>query len=231
MCRIAGIIHAEMPLHAIEETVRRMCSLLQHGGPDDEGFYTSATDKLVLGNRRLSLIDLSSAGHMPMQYEERYFITYNGELYNFPALKEELLRLGHQFNNHTDTEVILAGFAQWSTQFFCRLKGMFAFALWDDVEKTLYLVRDAAGIKPLYYASDEKSLIFASEIRAFEPVEELQTANENWPVYLMAYGHVPEPVSTLAKVKPLQKGCYLQYHFRITVIVTSSMILHRHAFS
>lgn len=210
MCRIAGMIHAEMPVNEIEKLVQQMCGLQQHGGPDDEGFYTSSPDKLVLGNRRLSLIDLSAAGHMPMNYAGRYFITYNGELYNFPTLKKELVEQGHQFQNHTDTEVILAAFAQWKTQSFARLKGMFAFALWDDQEKELYLVRDAAGIKPLYYAYDNSYLVFASEIRAFKPVDFLQTTNKKWPVYLMAYGHIPEPASTFEHLKPLHKGTFLK---------------------
>ena len=208
------MVHAKLPVNAIQGIVHQMCDLQQHGGPDDEGLYTSETDNLVLGNRRLALIDLSPEGHMPMSYRDRYHITYNGELYNFLTLKEELINLGHQFSNHTDTEVILASFAQWNIQGFAKLKGMYAFALWDNLEKNLYLVRDAAGIKPLYYASSTGQLVFASEVRAFKPVESLQVANENWPVYLMAYGHVPEPVSTLANVKPLHKGCFLKYELK-----------------
>lgn len=191
-----------------------MCQLQFHGGPDDGGIYSAPEDHLVLGNRRLALIDLSNEGHMPMQYQNRYFITYNGELYNFLILKKELKALGHQFNNHTDTEVILAAFAQWNTQAFARLKGMFAFALWDIEDKELFLVRDPAGIKPLYYATGSSCLVFASEIRAFKPVQSLQQQSKEWPVYLMAYGHVPEPVSTLKDVKPLHKGCFLKYELR-----------------
>lgn len=211
MCRIAGMVHEQLTVAAIEHRVGEMCNLQKHGGPDDGGLYTAAADKLVLGNRRLALIDLSHEGHMPMQYLQRYYITYNGELYNFLSLKEELQKLGHQFSNHTDTEVILAAFAQWKSHSFARLKGMFAFALWDNAEKELYLVRDTAGIKPLYFSSGTGYFAFASEIRAFKPIEELQQQNKNWPVYLMAYGHVPEPVSTLLDVKPLYKGCFLKY--------------------
>ncbi len=205
------MIDAAAHVSEIESMVQQMCDLQKHGGPDDGGLYISAADKLVLGNRRLALLDLSPEGHQPMQYLDRYFITYNGELYNFLELKEELVRLGHIFRNHTDTEVILAVFSQWGTQGFARLKGMFAFALWDNREKELYLVRDVAGIKPLYYASQKGFLVFASETRAFMPVTGLKEQNENWPVYLMAYGHVPEPVSILSKVKPLHKGCFLKY--------------------
>ncbi|MEO6329517.1 MAG: asparagine synthase (glutamine-hydrolyzing) [Ginsengibacter sp.] len=211
MCRVAGMINPGMPARAIEQVVAEMCDLQKHGGPDDEGLYTSEPDNLVLGNRRLALLDLSQAGHQPMQYQSRYHITYNGELYNFAVLKQELIKLGHHFKTHTDTEVIEAAFAQWNTHSFAKFNGMFAFALWDDTEKELYLVRDAAGIKPLYYSTISGTLTFASEVRAFKAVPFLQEANANWPVYLMAYGHIPEPVCTLAQVKPLHKGCFLKY--------------------
>jgi len=214
MCRIAGMVHLGFPVSTIEQWVGEMCQLQLHGGPDDGGIYSAPNDHLVLGNRRLALIDLSHEGHMPMQYQNRYYITYNGEIYNFLTLKKELQALGHQFSNHTDTEVILAAFAQWNTQAFARLKGMFAFALWDLEEKELFLVRDPAGIKPLYYATSSSCLVFASEIRAFKPIQSLQQQNREWPVYLMAYGHVPEPVSTLKDVKPLHKGCFLKYELR-----------------
>ena len=205
------MINPGLPSNAIEQIVTEMCNLQKHGGPDDEGLYTSDADNLVLGNRRLAIIDLSLAGHQPMQYQTRYHITYNGELYNFAVLKEELIKLGHHFKTHTDTEVIEAAFAQWNTQSFAKFNGMFAFALWDDKEKELYLVRDAAGMKPLYYSTVSGTLTFASEVRAFNAVPFLQKSNTNWPVYLMAYGHIPEPVCTLADVKPLHKGCFLKY--------------------
>ena len=99
MCRIAGMINPGLPANAIEQMVNEMCNLQKHGGPDDEGLYTSAADNLVLGNRRLAIIDLSQAGHQPMQYQTRYHITYNGELYNFEILKEELTKLGHHFKS------------------------------------------------------------------------------------------------------------------------------------
>ena len=192
--------------------VLKMCRLQRHGGPDDEGLYSSATDKIVLGNRRLALLDLTNAGHMPMQYADRYWITYNGEIYNFHELRAALEDLGHQFSTHTDTEVILAAYSRWGAQSFARLNGMFAFALWDSVEKELLLVRDPAGMKPLYYSSENDAISFASEIRALEAVPLLKEQNLNWPVYLMAYGHVPEPVTTLRKVQPLPKGCFLKYN-------------------
>ena len=211
MCRISGMLHRGFDSSAIESIVESMCQLQIHGGPDDGGIYTSSDGNLVLGNRRLSLLDLSPEGHMPMQYLNRYWITYNGEIYNYLSLKQELTSLGYHFHTKTDTEVILAAFAQWGVLAFRKLNGMFAFAIWDDKEKELFLVRDAAGIKPLYFSEGKDYLVFASEIRAFAPIDFLNTKNENWPVYMMAYGHVPEPVTTLKDVKPLSKGCFLQY--------------------
>ncbi len=213
MCRIAGILNKAVSLAHLENQVGEMCTLLQHGGPDDEGLYTVVTEHLVLGNRRLSLLDLSRAGHQPMHFKERYSITYNGELYNFETLKIELQAAGILFKTGTDTEVILAAFSKWHTQSFAKLNGMFAFALWDNEEKKLYLVRDKAGIKPLYY-STLNGIAFASEVRAFAPIEYLRNTNESAQVYQLAYGYLPEPITTLANVKPLPKGCFIEYDAR-----------------
>jgi asparagine synthase (glutamine-hydrolysing) len=211
MCRIAGIINPSLPLVAIQQQVSEMCRLLKHGGPDDEGFYSCENQHLVLGHRRLALIDLSPAGHQPMSYaDERYWISYNGELYNYPELKEELATAGYRFNTHSDTEVILAAFAAWGTNCFRRFNGMFALALWDNLDKTIYLARDSAGIKPLYFSLVNNHLVFASEIRGFSVIPELQVSNPNWPVYLLAYGHVPEPVTTLKNVRPVPKGSFMR---------------------
>ena len=183
MCRIAGIVDPRLTINVIEDMVQKMCDLQKHGGPDDGGLYTCDHNKLVLGNRRLALVDLTPAGHQPMQYHNRYFITYNGEIYNYLPIKKELETLGYSFQNHTDTEVIMAAFAQWNTHSFEKLKGMFAFALWDNLEHALYLVRDPSGIKPLYYSTTSESVVFASEIRAFKPVSFLNQSNTEWPVY------------------------------------------------
>ncbi len=210
MCRIAGIYNSTQPLSQTENLVKEMCELQKHGGPDDEGMYTCTETGLVLGHRRLSLIDLSSAGHQPMHYGDRYTISFNGEIYNYLALKKELQDLDSSFATHTDTEVILAAFAKWGTHSFVKLKGMFAFALYDAQLRICYLVRDASGIKPLYFAATATGLSFASEVRALKSVHPEE--NKNWPVYQLAYGHIPEPVTTLSAVRPLAKGCFYTYH-------------------
>jgi len=212
MCRIAGIVNRSQSTGSLKEAVKQMCSVLQHGGPDDEGMFSSEENHLVLGHRRLSLIDLSSAGHQPMSYaDNRYTISFNGEIYNYLEIKDELIKKGYQFNTHSDTEVILAAFAAWGTNSFEKLNGMFAFALWDNADGNIYLVRDSVGIKPLYYALTKEGLVFASEVKAFKQIEYLQEENANWKVYLMAYGHLPEPVTTLKNVNHLPKGTYLKY--------------------
>lgn len=190
-----------------------MCQLLAHGGPDDEGLYCNEEDGLVLGHRRLSLIDLSAAGHQPMQYGERFVITFNGEIYNFPELKEELMGCGYHFRTLTDTEVIMAAFEHWGWQSFEKLSGMFAFALYDTQNSDLYLVRDVSGIKPLYYFSNQNAVVFASEIRAFTAAGDFKE-NSHWPVYQLAYGFLPEPITTLKEVKPLPKGFFYKINLR-----------------
>ncbi len=215
MCRIAGILSPVISIEENQRLVQQMCDSQRHGGPDDEGFYTDASHQLVLGHRRLALIDLSPGGHQPMSYDNgRYWITYNGELYNYKEIKAELQSAGYLFASASDTEVILASFAAWGTNAFKRFNGMFAFALWDSRDAVIYLVRDRNGIKPLYYSKTAEGLCFASEMRAFAGVPWLQQENTNWPVYLLAYGHLPEPVTTLQQVKPLAKGSFLRYHIQ-----------------
>jgi asparagine synthase (glutamine-hydrolysing) len=222
MCRIAGIVNKSIPVSSLEIMVRDMCFILQHGGPDGEGIYTNIENNLVLGHRRLSLIDLSSNASQPMFYENnRYVISYNGELYNYLELKKELITLGCSFNTQSDTEVILAAFATWGTKAFIKFNGMFAFALWDNTEADLYLVRDSIGMKPLYYALTEEGLAFASEIKAFSIIPYLREKNERSQIYLMAYGHLPEPVTTLKKVIPLEKGTWLKYNILSAIATTN----------
>lgn len=213
MCRIAGLINHTYQPEQLQLLIEQMCTLQKHGGPDDEGFYINAAQGLVLGHRRLSIIDTSSAGHQPMKYADgRYVISYNGEIYNYAALRYELKSLGYEFTTQTDTEVILAAYTAWGTAAFAMFNGMFAFAIWDNIAGELLLARGGAGIKPLYYAHTAHGFAFASEVRAFKALPYLQEENTAWPVYLMAYGHLPEPVTTLKNVKPLTKGTYLKYN-------------------
>ncbi len=187
-----------------------MCNALKHGGPDDEGIFTDQDRGLVFGHRRLSIIDLSSNGHQPMaDINKRAWITFNGEIYNYPELKNELQQLGAKFYSNSDTEVIIQAYLYWGIAGFGKLRGMFAFALYD-IEKTLtYLVRDTMGIKPLYYNVQGKQLSFASEVKALHDAGIATTVNKNWIIRFLAFGHVPEPETTFVNVFNLPKGNFL----------------------
>ena len=167
MCGLAGLIRLTSAYDpdAGEALVRRMCNRIAHRGPDDAGIETRGP--VCLGSLRLSIIDLSAAGHMPMADESgRFAIVYNGEVYNFEALREELSARGHRFRSRTDTEVVLHAFMEWGPACMERFIGMFAFAIHDRDSGTVTLVRDRFGIKPLYYARTERLIVFASEIKA-----------------------------------------------------------------
>jgi asparagine synthase (glutamine-hydrolysing) len=187
-----------------------MCHTLQHGGPDDAGLYCNADSRVAFGHRRLSIIDLSANGHQPMADAKlKAWITFNGEIYNYRELKTELQQLGATFNTGTDTEVIIQAYLHWGTSSFSKLRGMFAFALYDTISEAVYLVRDTTGIKPLYYYAGDGQLSFASEIRAFKAAGIATTEDTRWPVWLLAFGHIPEPYTTLKNVLSVPKGHFL----------------------
>lgn len=198
---------------------------MQHGGPDDEGVYVDDQFPLAFGHRRLSLIDLSSAGHQPMSDAEGTLqLIFNGEIYNFQELKKELQACGHIFKTKTDTEVILKSFIQWGQKCFERFNGMFAIALWNKNKNELILARDHAGIKPLYYSLTKDKLIFASEMRAFKAYKNNWPENPDWKICLLSFGHIPEPFTTLQNVQPLAKGTY-------AVIKLPELKIEHHRFS
>lgn len=222
MCGIAGVFGNQVGLDpAVVEGVRRMTEAQVHRGPDDEGWLQM--EDLVLGHRRLSIVDLSEAGKQPMPNEEgTVWVVYNGEVYNHRELRRELLGRGHRFRSSSDTEVLVHGYEEWGIEgLLRRLRGMFAFALYDRRPQpghpqgspgVLYLARDRFGIKPLYYAflPDRGRLVFASEVRALRqsglvPPEEDPRA---WLGFLL-FGSVPTPWTTLRAVRALPPGHYL----------------------
>ncbi len=207
----------------MRERVAVMCQAQRHGGPDDEGLYVAEQANLVFGHRRLAIIDLSSRGHQPMaDAAERVWITFNGEIYNFLPLKAQLREAGATFSSGTDTEVILQVYLHWGVAGFARLRGMFAFALYDTQENLTYLVRDTLGIKPLYYHSSPGQLSFASEIRALKEADIATETDPAWVINFLAYGHVPEPDTTLKNVRSLAKGNLLCWdHSNSTYTISS----------
>jgi asparagine synthase (glutamine-hydrolysing) len=164
MCGIAGILNIEG--ESVEPAVlQKMTDAIAHRGPDGEGLWIDGN--VGLGHRRLAIIDLSPAGHQPMvSAEQRFVLSYNGEIYNFKELRSELEALGHHFLSKTDSEVVLNAWLEWGEDCVTRFNGMFAFAIWDKREQSLYLVRDRYGIKPLYYACWGQTFLFGSEQKA-----------------------------------------------------------------
>lgn len=168
MCGILGIFGTDLPPE-VDQRLAAGLEALHHRGPDDRGLesFAVAGGTLVLGHTRLSIIDLSAGGHQPMSSaDRRYHIVFNGEIYNYRELRTALQELGHRFRTECDTEVLLASWAQWGLDCLHRLRGMFAFAVFDRASHTLSCVRDAFGIKPFFYRMDAKGLQFASEVPA-----------------------------------------------------------------
>lgn len=165
MCGICGIYHSQRDQIVDEQLLINMTRIMRHRGPDDEGILIDGN--LGLGHRRLSIIDLSSLGRQPMTTEDgRFSIVYNGEIYNYLELRQQLVGKGHQFHSHSDTEVLLRLYEEDGPACIHRLNGMFAFAIWDRLERTLFAARDRFGVKPFYYASVGGTFIFASEIKS-----------------------------------------------------------------
>ena len=220
MCGIAGLVSLDPERH-----VRSMLDALEHRGRDDEGVWTSTPidplgRRACLGHRRLAIIDTSSAGHEPLiSGDGRYALTFNGEIYNYRELRDELESHGHQFRTQTDTEVLLVAFAHWGADCLSRLNGMFAFAVWDNQTRTLTLGRDHAGIKPLYYAfippRDGKPpiFIFASEIKAIlatglvEPDVDTEALHQ-----FLTFLWVPDPKTLFKGIRTVPPAHFLTLH-------------------
>ncbi len=239
MCGIYGIWHRDgQPVDLT--ALRTATSRLRHRGPDDEGYllanpalgactpYAGAEtdrrlglppldhaggkqDSLAFGFRRLAILDLSPTGHQPMASADgRFWIVFNGEIYNYIELRAELQRLGHCFRSGSDTEVILAAYAQWGEACLNRLNGMWAFAIWDREQRTLFLARDRFGVKPLYYAAIGRTFTFASEIKALVGPHALPFKPEPLAVYqFLTDGRLPSPqhgATFFAGVRALPPG-------------------------
>ena len=196
MCGIVGIFlapHAADPrrLAAIEA----MAATLHHRGPDGGGIWTDSNAGIALGHRRLAIVDLSDAGHQPMMsHSENLVMTFNGEVYNFGELRQELAARGHRFRGHSDSEVMLAAFESFGIEpALRRFAGMFALGLWDRRRRILHLVRDRLGKKPLYVALDRGALLFASELKAIRAFPGFQpTVDPAAIAAVLRRGWVPE---------------------------------------
>ena len=188
-----------------------MADTMAHRGPDDAGVWESADHTVALSHRRLSIVDLSPLGRNPMSWDDgRLWITFNGEIYNFLELRQELESAGHRFRSHTDTEVMLAAYDQWGLQCVERFAGMFAFAIWDVPKRRLWIVRDRLGKKPLYYAESLGTLRFASELKAIvvDDAVPRDIDTEGMRLFLQ-YGYVPSPRTIYSSVRKLPPAHYL----------------------
>lgn len=215
MCGIAGIMIRDRNTasHRNREKIQKALTVLAHRGPDAEGIVTEEDGRIILGHRRLSIIDLSQKGNQPMQLpDEKLVITYNGEIYNFKDLRKELETRGEKFFSASDTEVLLRGYKIWGIEKLLeRINGMFCFALYDGRKKEIFLVRDRVGIKPLYYALYNNSLYFSSEIQGLLAIwpAERKLNLQSFSLYLN-FKFTPSPLTLFDGIKRLQPGTYAQ---------------------
>lgn len=210
MCGIVGFVAKERE----EKTLQAMLDTQHHRGPDDQGIYIDEDSGLHLGHNRLSIQDTSSDGHQPFMSEcQNYTIVFNGEVYNFKAIKKELKALGYNFRSHSDTEVILYAYKEWGIKAIEKFIGMFAFALHDLKNEKLFLVRDRAGVKPLYYYHKDATFLFASELKSFHPYPKFKKEihQEILPFYFQ-FAYIPAPHTIFKNTHKLQAGHYLEYN-------------------
>jgi asparagine synthase (glutamine-hydrolysing) len=210
MCGIAGYADLVLEPAAATDLLQRMCAVIRHRGPDDEGLY--ADDRAGLGMRRLSIIDVAT-GSQPIHNEDRTVsVVFNGEIYNYRMLRADLESRGHRFATSSDTETIVHGYEEWGEDVFARLRGMFGIAIWDARRKTLLLARDRAGIKPLHFAVAGGALIFGSEIKSI--LETGLVAAELDPAALdhyLSFLYTPRHTSIFAGVRKLEPGHLLRW--------------------
>jgi asparagine synthase (glutamine-hydrolysing) len=209
MCGITGIISLNKePISPVK--LKCMTDVLAHRGPDGEGHFIE--DNVGLGHRRLAIIDLSAAGHQPMQTRDgRYVITYNGEIYNFKELRIELESLGYIFHSETDSEVVLNAYHAWKEDMLPRFNGMFAFAIWDKKEKKLFCARDRYGVKPFYYYKSDQYFIFASEIKAILVSGKYEKRlNETALIEYLTFQNFFTNKTLFNNINMLSAGCYLK---------------------
>src|SRR5215210_6941747 len=213
MCGIAGFIYGDGGAGAPEDraVLDRMCRVIEHRGPDDQGLF--ADGRAHLGMRRLSIIDLAG-GHQPMSgCDPRMTIVYNGEIYNYRESQRELEARGHRFKTSCDTETVLHAYEEYGAACVENLRGMFAFAIWDEARRRLFIARDRTGKKPLYYTlSPRGTLIFGSELKSLREHPEFrgEVSAEALDAYL-TFGYVPDPLTIFRDVHKLPPGHHLTF--------------------
>ncbi len=214
MCGIAGYF-VTRPREGLGEALRRMTTSIAHRGPDDAGYFeaigSDGSVRVGLGHRRLSIIDLAT-GHQPLgNTDQSLQIVFNGEIYNFESLRADLIKRGYVFSTRSDTEVLLHAYHEWGPDCLSRLRGMFAFAIWDARRNQLFLARDRFGKKPLFVAQLDGALVFASEIKALLQFPGLSPAVDHSALAdYFRYRYVPAPATLFSGVRKLMPGSYLK---------------------
>lgn len=211
MCGIAGIVDTKDP--PAEHEIEAMIADIAYRGPDGHGTVVLRGEGVALGHRRLSILDLTEGGKQPMSSPDgRYIIVFNGEIYNFLELRADLTALGHAFRSQSDTEVLLAAYAQWGAACLDRLVGMFAFAIWDRERRELFAARDRLGIKPFYYCERDGALLFSSEIKSILSVGRIRRGVDRTLIdAYMDFGYVPGDGTLHAGVRRLLPGHALRW--------------------
>ena len=211
MCSILGVISRRSGPPFFDETA---LTALAHRGPDGQGLYHD--NHATLGHRRLAIIDLTDQAGQPMcSTDDRYVLIFNGEIYNYIEIRDALTQYGYKFRTQSDTEVLLTAFLHWGKNCLERFRGMFAFAIWDKVEKTLFLARDRCGEKPLTYYLDNKVLIFGSELKAIVPlIPQFPDLEPEVVDMYLHYQYVPEPFTLLKGVKKLKPGHFAEFFLK-----------------
>ncbi len=208
MCGIFGVINHRDKID--RELVYYAVETLKHRGPDDQGIFINKRRDVAIANKRLAILDLSYAGHQPMfSGDGRYIIVYNGEIYNYKELRNEIVAMGCKLRSNCDTEVLLNLFMLYKEKCLPKLRGMFAFAVWDEVKKKLFAARDRFGMKPFYYSHNSSEFVFASELKALKKyTSNLSVSEEGIDAYLKL-GSVPSGITIYEGVKSLEPGKYI----------------------
>jgi len=221
MCGVLGLVSNT---HTSKDLVVSMTDTLAHRGPDGAGYYldSKGSKYIGLGHRRLSIIDIGDGGHQPMEVND-LVITYNGEVYNYKEIKQELQQLGHSFKSNSDTEVILASYIEWGSACLAKFRGMFAFCIYDKRKQELLLVRDRLGVKPLFLYQYDGLLMFASELKAFHKHPNFdKTLSEDAIGLYFRYGYVPSPACIFSHVQKVQPGTYIKYDIASNTSTTTT---------
>jgi len=212
MCGITGILKFNsVPIE--QDILFKMTHSIKHRGPDGDNIWIHADQHIGFGHTRLAIIDLSEKGKQPMHFQNKYSITFNGEIYNYIEIKETLIKQGYHFHSDSDTEVILAGYDYYGIDILQELDGMFAFAIWDNVKQHLFCARDRFGEKPFYYSISNNTIIFASEMKALFATGIKKTINEKLLYFYLSYDLLEDPTTKqntfYNNITKLEAGHYL----------------------